>query len=73
MLDLGSFGKSALSRRGEAGVVIEEEDANGDICVERDKFDGFRGTVGDNGDLIGDVGLLMSVSIDVGMGVLDGL
>ncbi len=38
----------------------------------RDRFDGLRGTVGERGERIGELGRLWKVSIVGGMGVLDG-
>lgn len=75
-VDFGSFGSSARSGRGEEpGVDIVVEGKKGDLCAEelRESIDGFLGTLGDKGDRAGDPGRLISVSIDVGIGVLDGL
>ena len=43
-----------------------------ELAVFNDKLEGLRGTVGDSGDRIGELGRLWNVSIVGGMGVLDG-
>lgn len=65
MFDIGSFGSSGLSARGDdPGLEMLPRDVEGArrdfVGEERERLEGFRGTEGDSGCLgAGEVGLLL--------------